>query len=80
MVEWLKRVGMSSDPTVRGYAWTGSPTFVALLEPNTRRVQKNLQPLSDVLPCPVVLTKRSSKRRFVDKPLTHRNQQIRVTQ
>eukprot|EP00965_Chrysotila_dentata_P210068 6185660-Pleurochrysis_carterae.AAC.1 len=80
MVEWLQRVRLSSDPSHRGYAWTCSPTSTALLDHNTRRVQQNLQPFTDMLPCPVTLTKKSAKRYFADKSLAHRDQQIRVTQ
>eukprot|EP00965_Chrysotila_dentata_P255040 6212079-Pleurochrysis_carterae.AAC.1 len=77
MVEWLQRVGVSCDPLHRGYAWTGSPRFVALLDANTRRVQQNLQPLTDVLPCPVRLTTKSEQRYQPDKSLAHRKQEIR---
>eukprot|EP00965_Chrysotila_dentata_P203929 6182032-Pleurochrysis_carterae.AAC.4 len=80
MVQWLQRVGVRSDPSQRGYAWTGSPTFVALMEANSRRVQQNLQPLKDVLPCLAGLTTQSARRYSANKPLPHKNQHIRVTQ
>eukprot|EP00965_Chrysotila_dentata_P130651 4319732-Pleurochrysis_carterae.AAC.1 len=78
MVKWLQRVGTSSNPASRGYAWTESPTFVGPQPPCAG--EQNLQPLTDVLPCPVSLTKKSEKRYFVDKSLAHRDQQIRLTQ